>query len=216
MVLPFVSARAHRDPRTYSTFTLNQFNLLVQYRRAGLDFAQMHLYPYNPVFEDALPGPLRRNDAAKAMLLRRITACLGYLPSWASPSVNVKVGTRSDERLPEVHLSSRSNPATPAALARVFSRLLSVAPALDLWPVIPSLRLSGPAKSYHFGGSFPHVSSGPRRGQLETDLLGRPQEWDRIHLIDASVFPSVAATTFTLTIMANAHRITSGMIKELD
>jgi choline dehydrogenase-like flavoprotein len=36
--------------------------------------------------------------------------------------------------------------------------------------------------------------------------------WDHIHLVDASVFPDVPATTFTLTIMANAHRIASETI----
>jgi choline dehydrogenase-like flavoprotein len=33
-----------------------------------------------------------------------------------------------------------------------------------------------------------------------------------VHLVDASVFPAVAATTFTLTIMANAHRIATEVI----
>ena len=33
--------------------------------------------------------------------------------------------------------------------------------------------------------------------------------WNRIHLVDGAVFPSVPATTFTLTVMANAHRIAS-------
>jgi len=28
-----------------------------------------------------------------------------------------------------------------------------------------------------------------------------------VHLLDASVFPSIPATTITLTVMANAHRI---------
>jgi choline dehydrogenase-like flavoprotein len=58
------------------------------------------------------------------------------------------------------------------------------------------------------------VHGQPRAGELETDGLGRPREWRRIHLIDASVFPSVAATTFTLTVMANAHRIASAVAEE--
>lgn len=214
-VLPFLSARPHRDPRTYSTFTLNQFNMLIEYGSRGLDLAQIHLYPYNPAFQDALPGPLRRSELTRRAVLRRVTAGLGYLPSWASPSVRVDVTHSSDEALPAVSLSSDRNASTRGALARVLSRMLAVAPALDLWPVVPSLRLSGPAKSYHFGGSFPHVDGRPRAGELETDTLGRPREWNRIHLIDGSVFPSVAATTFTLTVMANAHRIASAVAGEL-
>ncbi|TIW07959.1 MAG: hypothetical protein E5V70_09525, partial [Mesorhizobium sp.] len=44
-------------------------------------------------------------------------------------------------------------------------------------------------------------------GSATTDSLGRLARWDRIHLIDGSVFPNVPATTFTLTVMANSHRI---------
>ena len=44
-------------------------------------------------------------------------------------------------------------------------------------------------------------------GRFETDTLGRLPGLERVHLIDASVFPSIPATTITLSIMANAHRI---------
>ncbi|TIX41073.1 MAG: 4Fe-4S ferredoxin, partial [Mesorhizobium sp.] len=80
------------------------------------------------------------------------------------------------------------------------------APYLDLWPVTSQMLWSGGAKSYHLGGSFPHVSERDT-GSATTDRLGRLARWDRIHLIDGSVFPNVPATTFTLTVMANSHRI---------
>jgi hypothetical protein len=51
------------------------------------------------------------------------------------------------------------------------------------------------------------VDGRPRAGALETDTLGRLAEWRRIHMVDGAVLPSVAATTFTLSVMANAHRI---------
>ena len=89
-------------------------------------------------------------------------------------------------------------------LRRFVSAMAKAAPALDLWPVAPMISVSKATKSYHFGGTFP-LSDAPRG--LETDRLGRLERWNRIHLIDASTFPSVPATTFTLTIMANAHRI---------
>ena len=45
--------------------------------------------------------------------------------------------------------------------------------------------------------------------EISTDLLGRPNNLKRIHCIDASILPSIPATTITLTIMANAYRIGS-------
>ncbi len=97
-------------------------------------------------------------------------------------------------------------------LRSLVGSLLRVAPTLDLWPVLPMTSVSPAAKSYHFGGSFPH---GHERGGLGTDRLGRLDRWDDVHLVDAAVFPTVPATTFTLTIMANAHRIASEAMASL-
>jgi choline dehydrogenase-like flavoprotein len=67
------------------------------------------------------------------------------------------------------------------------------------------MRLAAGGKSYHGGGSFPH--SAARSADMTSDRLGRVAPWQRVHMIDASVFPNIPAMTFTLTIMANAHRI---------
>ena len=87
----------------------------------------------------------------------------------------------------------------PAMLRSVLRRLTALGPKLDLYPVLPMVRLSGPGKSYHFGSTFPHGDG--------SDLLGRIGTLRNVHLIDGSVLPSVPSTTFTLTVMANAHRI---------
>ena len=89
-------------------------------------------------------------------------------------------------------------------LRTVARALVQHAPTLDLWPVLAAVTCSPAAKSYHFGGSFPSATT---PSPLGTDRLGRLRPWRNIHLVDASVFPTVPATTFTLTIMANAHRI---------
>ncbi|MGH7981149.1 MAG: GMC oxidoreductase [Limisphaerales bacterium] len=49
----------------------------------------------------------------------------------------------------------------------------------------------------------------PQPSGFETDCLGRPHGWSRLHVVDASVLPSVPATTITFSVMANAHRIGS-------
>jgi choline dehydrogenase-like flavoprotein len=95
-------------------------------------------------------------------------------------------------------------------LRRMARTMTRVAPTLDLWPILAKTTVSPTAKSYHFGGSFPH---GAGRSELGTDRLGRLGRWSNVHLVDASVFPAVPATTFTLTIMANAHRIASEVLE---
>ena len=69
--------------------------------------------------------------------------------------------------------------------------------------------LGVPGDGNHSGGTFPMRKS---PGDMETDSLGRPTGFRHVHVIDASVFPSLAATTITLTAMANAHRIASESI----
>jgi choline dehydrogenase-like flavoprotein len=43
----------------------------------------------------------------------------------------------------------------------------------------------------------------------ETDIFGRLAGSERIHAVDASVLPTIPATTITFTVMANAYRIGS-------
>ncbi|RWD37131.1 MAG: GMC family oxidoreductase [Mesorhizobium sp.] len=215
-VLPMMSMKPTPDPRTRREFTLNQFNMVIGRDDEGFDVSQIHFYPFNQAYYDALPGLLQHRAAAFATdrLLSRLTVGLGYLPSWASPKVRVttQVSAAPDE-LPQITLTSEGfseakvrGKDMPPMLPDVLKRIRRAAPYLDLWPVTPQMLWSGGAKSYHFGGSFPHASE-PDSGSATTDRLGRLARWDRIHLIDGSVFPNVPATTFTLTVMANSHRI---------
>jgi choline dehydrogenase-like flavoprotein len=97
-------------------------------------------------------------------------------------------------------------------LGATLRRLARAAPALDLWPLPTHVLLSGAGKSYHFGGTFPHRREGAAADGTSTDRWGRLPEWDRVHLVDGSVLPTIASTTFTLTVMANAHRIATEVL----
>jgi choline dehydrogenase-like flavoprotein len=68
------------------------------------------------------------------------------------------------------------------------------------------LLLAGPGRGFHCGGTFP-MQSKPDR--LQSDTLGRPAGFRRLHVVDATTFPSVPAAPITYTVMANAHRIAS-------
>jgi choline dehydrogenase-like flavoprotein len=215
-VLPMMSVKPTPDPRARREFTLNQFNMVIARDDEGFDVSQIHFYSFNPAYYDALPGFLKHRAAAFATdrLLSRLTVGLGYLPSWASPKVRVTArASAAPDELPQITLTSEGfseakirGKNVPPMLLDVMKRIRMAAPYLDFWPVTPLMLWSGGAKSYHFGGSFPHVSE-PDARSTTTDRLGRLARWDRIHLIDGSVFPNIPATTFTLTVMANSHRI---------
>jgi choline dehydrogenase-like flavoprotein len=207
-VLPFVSRRGGPDPRTTADFTLNQFNMLVSPDPDEALASLLHFYTYNPAIVDALPGPLRRDFAGSTgQIVQRLSVALGYLPSWASPRLVLRASPPSPTSpAGGLHLAREAAAWHRNEMLRtVMARVARGARMLDLWPLIPALRLAEGAKSYHIGSSFPHAA---RSGARPTsDLLGRVAPWARIHLVDASVFPEVPATTFAFTIMANAHRI---------
>jgi choline dehydrogenase-like flavoprotein len=217
--LPFLSGRAVADPRRTNDFTLNQFNMVVKLDAEAYDLSLLHFYTYNPAFLDALPTVVRRRRAgfARAQLLRRLSVALGYLPSWASPNFVLRAHRPAvPGTLPSITVTSsrdRSTFANNAMLRGVLSRVWASAPFLDLWPLLPALRVSAEGKSYHWGGTFPH--SDRPVGRFSSDKLGRVAPWRRVHLVDSSVFPTVPANTFALTAMANAHRIADTALKEL-
>ncbi len=208
-VLPMVSARPTPDPRRDRGLTLNQFNMTLAEDDEAHDLAQLHFYTYNPAFAEALPGPLRWGAMTplRVQLLRRLSVAIGYLPSWRSPRLALRASTSSGpDQLPDVSIGGGPVPdGGRRMLRRVLWRALRAAPLLDLYPVLPLLSISAPGKSYHFGSSFPHHAT--RSTFQSSDPVGRVGNWNRIHLVDAAVLPNIAATTFTLTVMANAHRI---------
>jgi len=207
-VLPFVSFRSTGDPRYQSAHALGQLSGVIELPD---DESQVHLqmYTYDPAFLDALPGLIRGKLARPVLpsVLSRLSVGLGYLPSSESPRLRIRLNapTSDSQRAPLVITRDDMSPDPRRLLRTVARRLLAFAPLLDLWPVLPRLQLSAPGKSYHWGGTFPHATSGS--SDLTTDRLGRLPAWRRIHLVDAAVIPGFASTSFTLTVMANAHRI---------
>jgi choline dehydrogenase-like flavoprotein len=132
------------------------------------------------------------------MLLDRMSLIQGFLHSDDSRQVTVR---RRDGRL---RLYKAENSRTCGIVNRVVRKIGRNSLRLAAVPVLPMLQIAQPGKSFHFGGTFP-MSRTPERGQ--TDVLGRPHGLERVHLIDSSVLPSIPATTITLSVMANAHRI---------
>jgi ferredoxin len=210
-ILPFLSRQAIEDPRNKNDFTLNQFNMVVSPDGGDVDIAMLHFYAFNTAFIDGLPSILQARWAEwpQVQLLRRLSVAFGYLPSWKSPRLCIHIGSESgDLDLPEFQVSGEAAPAGQGRmLSAILRKIARTAPLLDLYPVIPMLSLSPAGKSYHWGGSFPHTAD--RSTEFSSDLLGRVGSWKRTHLVDASVWPTVPATTYGLTAMANSHRIAS-------
>jgi choline dehydrogenase-like flavoprotein len=210
-MVPMLTART--VPVTVATQgnTLAQVFLELEDDRFSRHTAHMQVYGYNDIMLALLAArlslPADRLERMLAPLLRRMVVMQGYLHSDDSPGMLVSL---DGDRL---RLAGEHRPESAMRVRWVLRRFASSARALGMFPLPGLLQTGQPGKSNHLGGSFP-MRRDP--GELETDTLGRLPRWGRVHLLDGSVLPSVPATTVTLTLMANAHRIATAAARISD
>lgn len=164
----------------------------------------LQTYTYNDLFEAPIAqklGALQQFFPTKAFL-SRLFLFQGYLHSDDSRSMQGHLERTSTGDA--LRLTSSPRPHTEATLKKVVRKLSRLRSLTGLFPLTPLLQPGDPGRGFHTGGSFP-MSANP--AGLQTDLLGRPHGLERVHIVDSSVLPSIAATTITFTAMANAHRI---------
>ncbi len=166
----------------------------------------LQIYGYNDLMLRAVAARshLPEGVAGRALqpLLGRLLYGQGYLHSDDSPRLSaelVRDGGRS-----VLVLAPGDGTAAAGTIASVARKLRSVGSLTGLEPLRPMLQVWPQGKGFHVGGSLPMRD---RPGELESDVLGRPTGLRRVHVVDASVLPSIPATTITLSVMANAQRI---------
>jgi choline dehydrogenase-like flavoprotein len=115
------------------------------------------------------------------------------------------------EKSRSVRLDPVLNPATGMILGRFQHALLRSLGPMGLLPLLPLAETAPPGGGYHYGGSIP-MRARPVAG--ESDTLGRPVPARRLHVVDASCFPSVPGGTITFPAMANAYRIATAAALE--
>ena len=203
-LFPLLSLRGTSSVREEDAFTLSQLFLELSDPAISPHRVHLQVYSHSTMIGDAVRkslGPLGFDWFVRA-LCERLLIVQGYLHSDHSARLRVRLD-RSDPRA-RIHLSAEPNPATAHVVKRVLRKLLRLAPSLGAAALRPMLQITAPGRGFHSGGSWP-MRAQPGRG--ETDTLGRPAGWSRVHAVDATIFPTVPATTITFSAMANAHRI---------
>jgi choline dehydrogenase-like flavoprotein len=184
--------------------TLSQLCLRLRDPKVSPRDVHLLLYTYSHLYRAALDRtPVRFVPPLRHALLERLLALQGYLHSDVSPRLAVSL-RRNDAGPATLEVEGRKRPETAATVRRVEARVRSLSPLLRASPIPFATRLGPPGKSFHSGGSFP-MRRDPGPG--DADPLGRPAGLARVHLVDASVFPTIPATNLTLSVMANAYRI---------
>jgi choline dehydrogenase-like flavoprotein len=228
ILLTSLEAYAHRIEMRYSQYFLFPF---LRYRKVpGVERERLHtlaqlfmeldvpevsphlvhlqFYTYNDLFQATLRhllGPFYHlSRFALRELLGRLLVVQGYLHSADSPGISIHLEKAPSGQRARLVVTGQRNAATRQTVRRAVRHLHRNRALLRGVALGYLVRLSAPGGAYHNGGTFPMRS---RPGAFETDVLGRPAGLGRVHIVDASVLPSLPATTITLTVMANAHRI---------
>jgi nucleoside-diphosphate-sugar epimerase/choline dehydrogenase-like flavoprotein len=194
----FPLLRPRRTPGAVSEELHTLCQLFLELEAPQLSRHTIHLqcYTYNDLYARAAAralGPFARL-APLTMFLERLLLVQGYLHSDSSPAMQLSLGR--DGRLA---LTGEPVNRVGAIVRGVMDRLRPLG-----LPFAPRIGL--PGEGFHCGGTFPMRHS---PAPFESDPWGRPHGFQRVHIVDASVLPSIPATTITYTLMANAHRIAS-------
>jgi choline dehydrogenase-like flavoprotein len=209
-VIPMLTARAAPVSVETQGNTLAQVFMELEDERISRHTVHLQLYGYNDLILSALAArlPLRaaRLERALGPLLGRLVVIQGYLHSADSPGLRIDYDGRA------VRLVGEDGAAGAARVRHVVRRLAGAGRLLGMLPMPGFVQVGRPGKGNHLGGSLPMRR---QPGELDTDTLGRPGGWSRVHVLDASIFPSVPATTVTLSVMANAHRIATEALAAL-
>jgi choline dehydrogenase-like flavoprotein len=212
-LMPLVRYRGQPEALRENLHTLAQVFMEVLDPSVGPHRAHLQVYTYNELFQDEIErvlGPVHRAlPMVKRSMLSRLLLIQGYLHSDLSARIQMVLRREFGEELPSLDLAGVPNPLTRRALAAVRRRLWAERGSMRAVPISQMMRVGLPGRGFHTGGTFP-MKAKPAR--LQTDVLGRPPGLTRVHLVDSSVFPSLPATTITLSVMANAHRIATQAI----
>ena len=188
--------------------TMSQIFMEIMDEKLSRFATHCQVYTYSDLFEQpirSLLGPLARLFPWK-MFLSRMVLTQVFMHSNDSPGFHGRLERVAGEQEDRLRLTAEERPETGRLIGRMMNKLWSISAMTGMFPVRAMLQRGEPGRGFHTGGTFP-MSASPTG--FESDLLGRPAGLERVHVVDSSVLPSIAGTTITYTVMANADRIAS-------
>ncbi len=204
-VLHFLPGLKHSSHRAFS---LSEIFIAMQDTDRKGYWSFMSLYHFSGFFMERI----REQHGSLATLIGAIARspllnlfiCQGYLHSGLSPNMTLTMERPNNGQVGEIHITPQPHGPGKQTARRLIQRLSRKVRSSSIFPIRTALDASVPGRGNHLGGTFPMRD---KPGNLECDTLGRIKGLSRIHIVDASVLPSIPATTITFGVMANAHRI---------
>jgi len=209
-IFPFLRYQGAGNVTKEALHTLSQAFIEIIDPKISPSTIHLQVYGYNDILErtaKSMLGPLRNLFKAPLMgMLSRMMIFQGYLHSRQSNRIRVELRRADNGAEPRLHLDATGAASVKEPINAVLKKLRRSRPYLRGVPLGALLRIAKPGRGFHSGGAFP-MRSAPLG--FESDTLGRPVGYNRVHAVDSTVLPTIPATTITFTAMANAHRIAS-------
>ena len=203
--IPILQHRAVEGAHEEKTNTLSQIFIEVLRQKICPKVVHLQVYGCNEFIQHRLDSLLLKAGlralAPRNYLLSRIMVAYGYIHSDYSSSLVVSLEKSQEPSLVIKGVdSSESSRVARRVMGLLWSQLLTFeaffgAPKMDL-----------PGGGNHSGGCFP-MRRNPKN--FETNKWGEIPSFSRVHLVDATVLPSISGAPIQLTAMANAYRIAS-------
>ncbi|MFH0737395.1 MAG: GMC oxidoreductase [Candidatus Micrarchaeota archaeon] len=187
--------------------TLAQAFIEVYDRKISEHLVHLQVYSFNELMLQVVRSrtgpayPLFRFPVG--MFIDRMMLIQGFLHSDDSARITLTL-RKGKGGQDELVLESKPSDTARKVVSKVMWKLIGEQGRIGAVPLLPMLDIETPGKSFHYGGSLP-MSREP--GEWQTDIYGRPEGFRNVHVVDASVLPSLPAPTVTFAVMANAYRI---------
>jgi choline dehydrogenase-like flavoprotein len=208
-IYPLLRFKGTAEVEKEAMYTASQLFMEVSDPKISPHLIHLQVYGYSAFLHEELKKTFlrwpMRSTTFRKWFLGRLLVVQGFLHSKDSGLVSLTL-VRGEENKSYLSAETHRSNNTFRTVAKLGLKLLQNAHLLKAIPLLPGLQFPKPGSGYHSGGTFP-MSSNPR--PLETDRLGRLPRWSRVHIVDSSIFPSIPATSITMSVMANSHRIAS-------
>ena len=165
-------------------------------------FTQIQLYEYTDDLIQRVRSTLPLTTFLPNWILRKVLSHfvigIGYLSDQDSPSMLIRRDNQGNLAI-SINSKGKSVQDRNSKVKKIISSTKDVFSNAGLTPIIALIRFANPGEGSHFGGWLP-------MGSLSDDL-GRPNGSKNIHIVDASILPTIPPGPITFTLMANSRRI---------
>lgn len=210
-MFPMLALHPENSVQHESLYTLSQIFLEVWDKDISPETIHLQIYTYNDLYKQAMKKSImglifNRAERFRDHILNRLLIVQGYLHSRYSDPIELSLSKDG-----QLHLKGQRTQAVKDCINQLLKKLARNKLLMSALPIRPLLKISLPGQGFHNVGTYPMRNVATK---FSSDVLGRPSGYKRVYAVDATVLPSAPATTITLSVMANAHRI--GALAPLD